>query len=195
MKTKTMFALLAAAALSGCRSTSPYDHRDSWLIRDDPVRAFTVPADVFYVQGEPLAGEDGIPSMYSHAQLEVGNGRFAGFARVFSPLFSDAEDIGEAVEWYFRHHHEKNRPFVFIGEGEGGRMLKGYESRNSEKLKERGLVASFYTDAARKRFVSPEMVREIRSAVMRHRHRVIWGRDLPSDHAAESANTGGSKAE
>ena len=42
---------------------------------------------------------------------------------------------------------------------------------------------------------TPEMVQEIRKAVLRHRHRIIWGRDLPPDHAAEPASDGDGKPE
>ena len=40
---------LAAFTVAGCL-TSPYDQVENWLIREDAVRAFAIPADVIYVQ-------------------------------------------------------------------------------------------------------------------------------------------------
>ena len=41
--------ILAASALAGCTTSSPYDYVENWLIREDPVRTFVVPSDLFYV--------------------------------------------------------------------------------------------------------------------------------------------------
>ena len=105
--------------------------------------------------------------------------KFSGLARVFSPLIASSDDLEEALNWYFRYHHRKGRPFIFIGEGEGGRLLKEYERNDAEDLKEMGLVASYYTDTYRKGFVTSQMVEEIRRAVARARFKAIWGKDMP----------------
>ena len=85
------------------------------------------------------------------------------------------------MKWYFKYHHKKNRFFIFIGEGEGGRLLKAYEENDAKGLKKKGLVASFYTDNHRKGFVTPEMVEEIRKALTRARFKRIWGKEMPEE--------------
>ena len=64
--------ILAASALAGCTTSSPYDYVENWLIREDPVRTFVVPSDVFYVQGSLYSNVAHVPLMYSYAQTEVG---------------------------------------------------------------------------------------------------------------------------
>ncbi len=175
--------LLAAA---GCRSaSSSYDYLDSWVIREDAARPFAIPADVIYVQGELYTDLARLPKMTSYARGEVGKGRFAGLARVFSPLIATPEDVENAVEWYFRHHHDGKRFFVFIGEGEGGALLKAYEEEDSEELREKGLVASFYTDESQKGFVTDEMVKKMRYDLIRARYLRQWGREMPEEMLKE----------
>ena len=171
--------ILAASALAGCTTSSPYDYVENWLIREDPVRTFVVPSDVFYVQGSLYSNVAHVPLMYSYAQTEVGRKRFSGIARVFSPLIANSDDLEKALDWYFKYHHVKDRPFSFIGEGEGGALLQAYEKEHEEKLKRLGLVASFYSDKARKGFVTQDTVREIKEAVAKARFRAVWGRDAP----------------
>jgi len=171
--------ILAASVLAGCFTSSPYDYVENWLIREDPVRTFVVPSDVFYVQNSLFSSVAHIPLMHSYAQTEVGNGRFSGVARVFAPLIANSEDLEKALDWYFKYHHDKGRPFSFIGEGEGGALLQAYEKEHEEKLKDMGLVASFYTDRAHKGFVTQDTVRQIKEAVAKARFRAVWGRDAP----------------
>lgn len=178
MKKKLLY-LSALVLLAGCRSSSPYEYLENWLIREDPVRMFAVPADVFYVQSDMYTKKANIPMMNDYARMEVGNKRFHGLARVFSPLIASSDDLEAAIKWYLKHHHEGNRSFVFIGEGEGGRLLKEYEEENADGLKKKGLVASFYTDDYRKGFVTAEMVEEIKKAVERARFREVWGKEVP----------------
>jgi hypothetical protein len=104
---------------------------------------------------------------------------------VFAPLIANEEDLDRALDWYFGRHHSKRRPFVFIGEGEGGKMLQAYEQRNLGKMQARGLAASFYTDTAYKGFVTNELVKEIKAAVARVMYRKCWGRDMPEGMAKE----------
>ncbi len=171
--------ILAASVLAGCITSSPYDYVENWLIREDPVRTFVVPSDLFYVQGSLYSSVTHVPLMYSHAQTEVGNNRFAGVARVFSPLIANSDDLEKALDWYFKYHHAKGRPFTFIGEGDGGALLQAYEKDHEEKLKSLGLVASFYADRAQKGFVTQDTVRQIKEAVAKARYRTVWGRDAP----------------
>ena len=175
-----LLLVLLASTLSGCLSyMSPYDYVENWLIREDPVRTFVIPADLIYVQGDLYTKLVNVHKMQDYARLEVGYRKFSGLARVFSPLVATSEDVEEAMKWYFRYHHRKNRPFIFIGEGEGGRLLKEYEQKNAEDMRKKGLVASYYTDMHQRGFVSPEMVDEIREAVARARFKTIWGKDMP----------------
>ena len=179
MKRLSLLMLVGLVALAGCLSSSPYDCLENWLIREDPVRTFVIPSDLIYVQGDLYTKVANVPMMQDYAKTEVGNGRFAGLSRVFSPLVASAEDLERALDWYFHYHHKSNRPFIFIGEGEGGQLLKKYEEENADDLKKDGLVASYYTDEYRKGFVTDEMVKEIRQAVQRARFRTIWGKEMP----------------
>lgn len=183
MKSKSLARLasatLLAAIASGCFSVSPYDYSENWIIREDPVRPFTIPADVFYVQSTLYESVSLVPMMDSYAKAEVGKKRFAGLARVFSPLVATQEDLDKAVDWYFDNDHTWGRPVVFIGEGEGGKLLRHYEEDHDYWLKKRGLVASFYTEEAHKGFVTSEMVDQIREAVARARYQDVWGREMP----------------
>ena len=171
---------LLALPLAGCFSyTSPYDYVENWLAREDPIRTFVIHADVIYVQSELYTKLADVQKMQDHVRLEVGKDKFGGLARVFSPLIASSEDLEAALKWYFRYHHKKNRSFIFIGEGEGGALLREYEEKNADDLKEKGLVASFYCDEHKRGFVSQEMVEEIREAVARARFRQVWGKDMP----------------
>ena len=182
MKRVSQVALVALMLLSGCFShTSPYDYVENWLIRDDPVRAFALPADLIYVQGDLYTKLANISMMQDYARMEVGHDKFKGLARVFSPLVASSDDMEAAMEWYFKYHHKKDRFFIFIGEGEGGRLLKEYEQKAAEDLKKKGLVVSYYTENHRKGFVTPEMVEEIKKAVARARFKRIWGKDMPEE--------------
>ena len=174
-------AVAAAALLSGCWTKSPYDYVENWLIREDPARPFAIYSDLIYVQGDLYLDMNSLSAMSAYAKSEVGRGRFRGVARVFAPLIANEEDLEKALDWYFSHHHEKDRPFSFIGEGAGGAILKAYEEKNSEWLKKKGLVMSFYTETNKKGFVNASMVREIRHAIIRARYRKVWGREMPDD--------------
>ena len=183
---------LATAAIAVCVGgcfffplPSPYDHTENWLIREDATREFAVPADVFYVQGGLYASKSKVPVMYAYVNSEVGNGKFAGFARVFAPLIANEDDLNRAIDWYFRHPHNKHRPFIFIGEGEGGKLLHAYEQRRLRKMRKLGLAASFYTDTAHKGFVTAETVKEAKAAVARLLYKRCWGRDMPESMANE----------
>lgn len=177
---KIVAIALAVAVFSGCIwCTSPYHYVENWLIREDPVRPFAVPADIFYVQSTLHLNMGNVSVMYAYAQSEVGNGRFTGLARVFSPLIANADDLERAIRWYLGNHHDDKRPFIFIGEGEGGRLLHEYEKDNEDDLKDEGLVASFYTETSHKGFVTDAMVKQIGEAVMRAHFRDVWGREMP----------------
>ena len=173
-------AIVAPALIAGCMSSkSPYDYAENWLMREGAVRTFTVGSDLIYIQDRLYLSMNDIPSMNSYAMSEVGNGRFRGIARVFSPLVSCEEDLEKALDWYFRHQHGGRRLFSFIGEGRGGALLKAYEEKNAEALKKKGLLVSYYSDEARSGFVTDAMAREIKNAVSRARYRAQWGREMP----------------
>ena len=172
--------LLASILLAGCFSSkSPYDHLENWLIREDAVRPFSIPIDIIYVQNDLYVDMNKVMPMYTYAKNAVGNGKFNGLARVFSPLVATPEDVEMAVKWYLDKHHTGKRMLVFIGEGVGGAMLKAYEEENEDRLSKLGLVARFYAEKPYKEFVSEDMVREIRNVVALVRYRAQWGRDMP----------------
>jgi len=179
LERRVFLPVLLAAALAGCLSHSPYDYTESWLICEGATRAFAVPADVFFVQGTLYNNVANVPMMYSHARAEVGNGRFVGVARVFSPLVANEEDVALAFKWYLQHFHERKRPFFLIGEGEGGKLLKRYEQDNLSALKATGLAGSYYTDVGHKGFVTEELVKKIKAELAHLRFRTTWGREMP----------------
>lgn len=179
MKIKPIFAALSVVLVAGC--CSPYDYSENWLVREDATRPFAVPSDLIYVQSIPYTNVSDIARMSTYTRNEVGNGRFGGLARVFSPLVSNSEDLEKALKWYLSHQHDSGRPFVFIGEGECGALLEQYEAKNAEELREQGLVASFYTKIPHSGFVTKKTVQEIRNALARRRYREQWDRDMPSD--------------
>ena len=171
---------LASILVAGCFSTkSPYDYLENWLIREDPVRPSFVSVDIIYVQGDLYVDMNNVSAMSTYAKEAVGKGKFDGIARVFSPLVATPKDVELAVKWYLDNHHTGERPFVFVGEGAGGAMLKAYETENADRLAKLGLVARFYTEKPYKDFVSDDMVREIKNAVIRVRYRSQWRRDMP----------------
>jgi len=171
-------AIFAAAlvAIAGCQ-LSPYDYAENWVMREDAVRPFSVGADVIYLQGELYTNISAVAEITAYVRNEVGKGKFQGIARVFSPLVASAEDLDMALEWYF-DHCGGHRPFVFIGEGACGALLKQYEEQRSEELKEMGLIASFYTESSHEGFVKDPLVRAVRDMVAARRYREQWGRDL-----------------
>ena len=171
--------LSVSVFVAGCQTKSPYEYLENWLIREDPVRMFAVPADIFYVQGDMFTKKASVPMMIDYARMEVGNKKFHGVARVFAPLIASSEDLEAALEWYFKYHHEGNRTFIFIGEGEGGHLLREYEGKDARGLRKKGLAASFYTDDYRKGFVTDEMVEEIKRVIEVARYQKIWDRAMP----------------
>lgn len=179
---KPLFAFAACAVVCGCCSCkTPYDYRDNWLIREDPVRPFVVPADLIYVSNELYTSAAAHSRLLAHAGDEVGGGRFDGIARVFAPLIANSEDLEDAIDWYFKYHHEKGRCMIFIGEGVGGAMLKAYEAENKDDLVAEGLVASFYREIPDGGFVTDDMVLKIKHAITKARYKSIWGRDMPEE--------------
>lgn len=176
-------ALIAAVLVSGCKS--PYDYMENWLLREDAVRPFAVPADIIYVQDLLYDNVSALPEMQSTAMDAVGRGKFNGFARVFSPLVATEDDVEMAVKWYLKHHNGSGRPFAMIGEGEGGELLKTYAEKNAAWLEKKGLVASFFVSLPDKDFVSEEMIRKIRNRASAVRYRRQWGREKPEGMLGE----------
>ena len=173
--------LLLVAAVAGCRSHSPYRYAENWLMCEAAIRPFAVPADVLYVQGALYKNISNGPLMYSYALSEVGKGKFNGVARVFSPLVANEGDVEHAIKWYLMNFHQRKRPFFFIGEGEGGKLLKQYEQEHQGALKAIGLAGSFYSDVGHKGFVTTDMVKKIKSIIEHVRFRATWGREMTEE--------------
>ena len=123
--------------------------------------------------------------MHSYALSEVGNKKFVGIARVFSPLVAKEGDFVLAIEWYLNRFHQRKRPFFFIGEGEGGKLLKQYEQDHQGALRAMGLAGSFYTDVGHKGFVTSDMVKKIKSITEHVRFRATWGREMTEEMVHE----------
>ena len=183
MKNRILALLAAVAAVSGCRS--PYDYMENWLVREDAVRAFSVPVDVIYVQDQLYVDLTALPKMQSTALDAVGRGKLDGFARVFSPLIANEDDVENAVKWYVKHHNKTCRPFALIGEGRGGALLKAYAEDNADWLEGKGMVASFFSDVPDANFVSQEMIHTIKNRAAEVRYRRQWGRDMPEGMLGE----------
>ena len=177
------------AVMCGCSSMSPYDYSDAWLIMESPLRPFVVPADIIYVQAKPYTKGVSVPELHAYANSEVGRGKFASIARVFAPLVANSDDMKAALEWYFKYHHEGKRSFIFIGEGECGRILHEYEVLNAKKLRKKGLVASYYTNTSHEHFVTEEMVAEIKSLLLKTRYETVWDREMPAEKASDTEET------
>ena len=110
----------------------------------------------------------------------IGGGHsFEGIARVFAPLVSCLDDVEMAVTWYVKHHNTTRRPFVLIGEGQGGELLKTFAEENREWLVGKGFVASFYSKTPDPHFVSDEMIRMIKIRSAGARYQREWGRVVP----------------
>ncbi len=178
---RAFLPVLLAAALAGCKSHSPYRYADNWLIYEAATRPFAVPADVIYVQDALYHNIANGSLMFSYAQSEVGNGKFNGVARVFSPLIANEEDVAHAIKWYLMYFHQRKRPFFFIGEGEGGKLLKQYEQDHESSLKSFGLAGSFYSDVGHKGFVTTDMVKKIKSITEHVRFRATWKREMTEE--------------
>lgn len=184
---KSLAAALAVLAISGCRFIpSPYDHAECWLMREDALLAFSVPADIFYVQDKLCTDEANISLMSSYVHSEVGKGRFAGLARVFAPLIANEEDLDRAISWYFWHAHDGNKPFFLIGEGEGGKLLQAYEIQHAGELRKMGFAASFYTETGYKGFVNAETVAKVKDMLAKIKYKSIWGREMPGSKSLGS---------
>ncbi len=91
--------ILAASVLAGCITSSPYDYVENWLIREDPVRTFVVPSDLFYVQGSLYSNVAHVPLMQSYAKTEVGQTRFSKIERGFSSLLSYSANLARDLAW------------------------------------------------------------------------------------------------
>ena len=177
---KRFITIAVAVFLAGCClwRKSPYDHMENWIIREDAVRQFAVSADIIYLPGSLYTNVAAVADMSAYVRSEVGRGKFNGLARVFSPLVANQEDLEKAIDWFFCHR-DSDRPFVFIGEGAGGALLKAYEESDQKGLKKAGLIASFYTEDSYEGFVKEWMVHEIRDAITMRRYREHWGREMP----------------
>ena len=180
MKIFAIIFLAATLLAAGCASDrSPYDHFENWLIREDPTPASMVYADLIYLPNDLYVDMKNLQNVKMYTRVAVGAGKFGGIARVYSPLVATPEDLEKALEWYFTKQHEENRPFVFVGEGAGGGLLKAYEEEHRDELREIGFAASYYAEKPNADFVTDEMVKDIRAVFMRVKYRREWGREMP----------------
>lgn len=122
---KRILVIGAALALLivGCNSARPYYNIDNWYVRQNAVPQYFARYDVFYLHPEFYVGM--VQSISNHDYtVKYTSDLFGKKVRIFAPLCRKAEDAEEALEWYLDNYHDSGRPFVFIGEGEGRKMLK-----------------------------------------------------------------------
>ena len=136
-------------------------------------------ADLIYLPDDLYVSMANLHNVKVRTRNTVGYGRFENIARVYSPLVATPDDLEKAMDWYFSKQHQKDRPFVFVGEGKGGELLKAYEDARYDGLRGKGLAASYYSDGSCTNFVSDKMVEDIKEVFMRVKYRQQWGREMP----------------
>lgn len=183
----TAFPLLKHAALAllvtlvgliflvGCntvdrRPTDPYYIITNWYVRENARPQYSATFDVFYLH----------PALYDSEEISQKNLDytmnntsyvFGKEARIFAPLCHDLEDCKRAFQWYYNNYHSPKRPIVFIGEGEGAKLLEALLS----KSKPDGMVlAKLSPEKVEGNYVTPEMVAEIDEEVRKYLYAMKW---------------------
>ncbi len=174
----TSIILLAFGMLwGGCRSDL-YSHADKWLLRDNAVPRYAARYDVIYVGPNIYNEGDDLLEMHSKAVRESRE-KFSDKVRYFAPLVNNRRDFALAMKRYLRLYHGRGeRPFVLIGQGDGGRLLHAYFLDNERKLVKRGLIGEYYFDGNEHDFVNPVLVVEIEDSYIHYHNTRIWGRDM-----------------
>ncbi len=163
--------LAAGLSFAGCiGGRGPYYNIDSWYVRQNAVPQYFAGYDVFYM----------FPETYDSGKMSISNrdfavkqtGLFGNKVRVFAPLCRDAEDAETAFDWYLDNSHDPDRPFVFLGEGAGAKMLEPLV----DCARRNGLVGSYLVqERVPNGFVTQELVDQINERVREHLHRLEWG--------------------
>jgi hypothetical protein len=162
--------LAAGLSFAGCiGGRGPYYNVDSWYVRQNAVPQYFAPYDVFYMFSEPY--DDGKMSITNRDFTVKQTELFGKKVRVFAPLCRDADDAETALDWYLDNYHDPDRPFVFLGEGEGAKLLEPL----IDGARGKGLVGSFLSEERTPDgFVTPELVDRINERVRAYLHRREW---------------------
>jgi len=140
-----LFVLAGCLILTDCATSRKvpsdvYYNMGNWYVRQNATPRYFAPFDVFYMAPEAFHTKEVSVEDIEYAK-QVTVEKFGKNARVFAPVCHDAKDCKAAFKWYLENYHGENgRPFVFIGEGDGAKMLAPLV----EDAKEEGLVEAYF---------------------------------------------------
>lgn len=179
--------LLSVGLTSGCSSPQPFKKQESWLIRENARPHYFALYDIFYLSPSNYVGTGDFPYAAHGKALEETVNQFGVHTRVFAPIYHDAKDVEEAFEYYLDMYHgnglpwpinEDDRPFVFIGEGEGAKLLSDFEQSQLRRLRRKGFLGGWYSPETKGGFVTDILAREVTDAVRAEVYKRTWGRDV-----------------
>ncbi len=174
---QVMAAAIGCAVLSGCSSQGVYDETDSWLECENARPHYFAAYDIFYLAPRRYTGHGEFPyEAYAQVRHEVVT-PFGVHTRVFAPIYRDVEDASQALDHYLaRYHDGKDRPFIFLGEGEGAATLVDLERKRGKKLRKKGLVGGWYSHDTACGFVSEALVADVNEVIAGVLYERSWGR-------------------
>jgi len=170
----SVFMLLACLALSGCKHGVPsevYYNVSNWYVRQNAIPRYAVQFDVFYMHPEAFdADQVSIANIEYTKQCTTE--MFGRKARIFAPVCHNVYDCKAAYKWFIKHYHgNSERPLVFIGEGEGAKMLE----QLVDDAKDDGLVATrFKFEDNDEVLITPELVDELCEKVRYYLYELSW---------------------
>lgn len=173
MKTGRILAIVIALAAAGCSSTDdPYFIKDHWYVRQNATPQYFATYDVFYMFPEMYDGGPVSATNYDYIVKQTVD-QFGKKVRVFAPLCHDEDEVEDALDWYLDNYHDRGRPFVFMGEGEGGKYLRDLVDCSERK----GLVSYHFTTNALQSFITPEVVEMVNEEVREFLYLREWHLD------------------
>jgi len=190
MSRKTFIFTAAMLLLfCGCSSTGLYSPLAKWLLRENAIPHYAARFDVIYIYPVPYTPEMNLNDMHSVVIRDCKE-KFGNKTRVFSPLVNNGKDLKEAVEFYLKLYHGKEeRPFVLLGNGEGGELLRKYVKKNRRRLAKQGMIFQSCGSPADKEddFVTDKLVLDVQNAYEKYKELVLWRRELPTKQRKEEA--------
>lgn len=174
---KTMVAICGCAILSGCASQDVYDEPDSWLVRENGRPHYFAAYDIFYLAPHRYDGHGEFPyAAYAQVRHEVVM-PFGVHTRVFAPIYRDAEDVERALDYYLERYHDGDeRPFVFLGEGDGAKILADLAREREGSLRKKGFQGGWYSPDTECGFVTEATVSDVNDFVGSVLYERSWGR-------------------
>ena len=178
------FALFVAitAAVCGCSSPSPYEHRNNWVVRDNATPQYFADYDVFLLftpkpERYDFANKEAISSLYDEL---YGNfvTNFGKKVRIFSPLLrqgSEINDAGLAIEQYLDHYHDPGRHYVILIEGRDAAFEREFRGELAKYLKPK---YGFTLLKSEDKFnIDSNFTVRVGNAVYRRKIKATWGVD------------------